>query len=240
MAIGLLGKKLGMTHVYDPVGGRIAVTAIQVGPCTVVDVKTQERNGYQAVKLGWEPVKESRLPKPEAGAFKKAGLGSFRHLREFRVDSVAEYEPGKELTVGLFQDNELVDVTGITIGRGFQGGIKRWGWSGGPETHGSMSHRRTGANGTGTTPGRVLRGHRFPGHMGNVRKTVQNVRIVRTDAENNILLILGSVPGAENSLVLIRKSVKKPGFIKKLRTVDTELEEEAAAAKKAARGKKKQ
>lgn len=239
MAIGLLGKKLGMTHVYDDHGRRVAVTAIEAGPCTIVDIKTNDRDGYQALQVGFGDIKVSRINKPSAGIFKKAGVQNFKYLREFRIDDLAAYAVGQQLNVEIFQQNELVDVTGTSIGKGFQGGMKRWGWSGGPETHGSNSHRAPGSSGAGTTPGRVLKGHHAPGQMGNQRKTTQNMRIMRLDAENNLMLIMGAVPGAEEGLLIIRKSVKKPGFIKLSALDVSDTLDEAAAAKKAARGKKK-
>ena len=163
MAIGLLGKKLGMTHVYDDYGRRRAVTAVQAGPCTVLQLREPTRHGYAAVQVGFEPAKERHLTKPARGQFTKRGSPLFRFVREFRLDQAApspsaaapELAVGQQLTVELFQQYELVDVTGVSVGKGFQGGVKRWGWKGGPQTHGSMSHRRPGSIGSTTTPGRV-------------------------------------------------------------------------------------
>jgi len=240
MSIGLLGRKLGMTHVYDEFGRRRAVTAIQAGPCTVVEVRSAERNRYDALQLGFEPVAEKRLSRPRAGQFKRAGVGPFRVLREFRLRAPGEWSVGQELTVDVFQDYELVDVTATSIGKGFQGGMKRWNWSGGPKTHGSMSHRAPGSSGSGTTPGRVLRGHHFPGHQGAVRVTVPNLRVIRRDPEHHLLLVEGSVPGAERGLVLVRKSAKRPNVIKRPQLAQEVLEEEAAAAKSgSSKGKKR-
>lgn len=223
--IGLLGKKLGMTHIYDEYGRRMAVTAIQAGPCTVIQLREPARHKYAAVQLGFEPIAESKLTKPEAGHFKKLGVGPFRYLREFRVQD-GEWKVGQELTVELFKEHELVDVTGISIGKGFQGGMKRWGWKGGPKTHGSTSHRAPGSIGSTTTPGRVFRGHHLPGHMGHARVTIQDARIVGLDPHHHLLLVEGAIPGAENGLVMIRKSIKRPGVIKKPQALQVIVEEE--------------
>ncbi len=251
--IGLLGKKLGMTHVYDDYGRRRAVTAVQAGPCAVLQVREGARHGYRAVQVGFEPVPERKVNKPLLGQFKQAGTGPFRHVREFRVrpgsdtpprsgegreSDPGEWKVGQQLTVELFQPFELVDVTGTSIGKGFQGGRKRWGWKSGPQTHGSMSHRAPGSIGSTTTPGRVIRGHHLPGHMGAAQVTVQNVRIARLDPEHHLLLIEGAVPGAEQGLVIIRKSRKHPGLIKRPQAVQVVVEEEDEAAAKKAKAKK--
>ena len=253
--IGLLGKKLGMTHVYDEYGRRVTVTAVQAGPCTVVRLREPRRDGYEAVQVGFEAVAETRVNRPRLGQFKQAGTSPFRYVREFRLTSAdrpptaasgsgsAEgqeggWSVGQQLTVELFQDNELVDVTGVSIGKGFQGGMRRWNWSGGPRTHGSTSHRAPGSIGSTTTPGRVLRGHHLPGHMGHDRVTVQSVRIVRRDPANHLLLIEGAIPGAANALVEIRRSVKRPGVIRKPQAIQTVAEEEDDAAAKKAKAKK--
>ncbi len=235
MAIGLLGKKLGMTHVYDEFGRRWAVTAVQAGPCTVLQLRDAGRHGYRAIQLGFEPVAAKRLTKAALGQFKKAGTGPFRHVRELRLEngrktasadgSAGEWTVGQQLSVELFQDFELVDVTGISIGKGFQGGMKRWHWKGGAKTHGSTSHRAPGSIGSTTTPGRVWRGHHLPGHMGSDRVTVQNVRILRRDPEHHLLLIEGALPGAEGQLVIISKSTKRPGVIRKPQAIQTVVDE---------------
>lgn len=237
--IGLLGKKLGMTHVYDEFGYRRAVTAVQAGPCTVIRLREPKRDGYQAVQVGFEPIDEKKLSKPRLGVFKKAGTGTFRYVREFRLDT-AELKVGQQLTVDVFKQYELVDVIGVSIGKGFQGGVRRWNWKGGPQTHGSMSHRRPGSIGSTTTPGRVLRGHHLPGHMGQDRVTIQNLRILQLDTEHHLLLVEGSVPGAEEGLVIIQKSTKRPGVIKKPQALHTVVvEEEVAKGKKPAKPVKK-
>lgn len=250
-----------MTHVYDEYGRRLAVTAVQAGPCTVLQLREPERHGYRAVQVGFEPAQESKLTRPERGQFQRAKAGPFRHVREFRLpaapkkDSTGaaqaglpaqgtggqELAVGQQLTVDLFQDYELVDVTGVSIGKGFQGGMKRWGWSGGPATHGSTSHRAPGSIGSTTTPGRVFKGHHLPGHMGAARVTVQNVRIVRRDAERHLLLLEGAIPGAAQGLVFVRKAQKRPGLIRKPQAFQTVIEEEdmAKTAKTAKAAKKK-
>jgi large subunit ribosomal protein L3 len=251
--IGLLGKKLGMTHVYDDYGRRMAVTAVRAGPCTVLGLRSQKPHGYTAVQLGFEPLPESRARKPQLGQCKPIGAGPFRHVREFRVPAsgtrhgssegraadAGGLAVGAQLTVEMFQPYELVDVTGLSIGKGFQGGVRRWGWKGGPQTHGSMSHRAPGSIGSTTTPGRVWRGHHLPGHMGRRRVTTQNVRIVRVDAPNHLLLIQGSVPGSEQGIVLIRRSVKRPGLLRKPQEFAVIVEEDENLSKTAKAASKK-
>lgn len=219
--IGLLGKKLGMTHVYDEYGRRLAATAIQAGPCTVIGCRERSRHGYEAVQLGFEPIKDSQ----------------FRYIREFRCGS-GDWQVGQQVTVELFQDWELVDVTGTSIGKGFQGGVKRWKWSGGGATHGSMSHRAPGSIGSTTTPGRVWRGHHLPGHMGLDRVTVQNVRIVRRDPEHHLLLVEGAVPGARTGLLMITKARKRPGVTKQPQAFQEIIEEDETLSKTAKAMKK--
>jgi large subunit ribosomal protein L3 len=240
--IGLLGKKLGMTHVYDEYGRRLTATAIQAGPCTVLQRRERNRHGYDAVQVGFEPVtKASRLTKPVLGQFKKAGTGPFRYVREFRLSSgdTLKGAPGDQLTVELFKAYELVDVAGVSVGRGFQGGMKRWHWKGGGETHGSMSHRAPGSIGSTTTPGRVWKGHHLPGHMGTDRVTVQNVRILHLDLEHHLLLVEGAVPGGEQALLTISKSKKRTGVIKKPQAFQEIIEEDETLSKTAKAAKKK-
>ena len=239
--MGLLGKKLGMTHVYDDYGRRRAVTVVQAGPCTVIGLREPKPHGYSAVQLGFEPVKERLLNKAQLGQFKKAGTGPFRYVREFGP-SDGEWKPGLQVTVELFKQYELVDVTGISIGKGFQGGMKRWHWKGGRATHGSMQHRKPGSIGSTTTPGRVWRGHHLPGHMGDDRVTVQNLRIARIDPANHLLLIEGAIPGAERQLILISKSRKHPGLVKQPQAFQlvTDEDENLSKTAKAASKKPKQ
>jgi len=228
MAIGLLAKKVGMTQLFNEHGRAVAVTVLQAGPCIVTQVKTQKQDGYQAVQVGFGPVKDKQLTKPMQGHFKKAGVGPFRYLREFRLLDGDAYSVGQQLTVEVFKEGELVDVTGTSIGRGFQGGVKRWHWKGGPASHGSMSHRAPGSIGSTTFPGRVIRGHHLPGHMGFDRVTVQNLRVMKVDPQANLLLVEGAIPGPARRLVTVNRSVKKPGKIvaaKGMQVVEVEVEE---------------
>ncbi len=216
MAIGLLAKKLGMTRVFNEQGRSVAVTVLQAGPCAVTQVKQPKTDGYRAVQLGFEPVKKiARVSKALQGHFRKAGTDAFRYVREFLVPEQGDgdYAVGQQLTVELFKEGELIDVTGTSIGKGFQGGMKRWNWKGGPATHGSMSHRAPGSIGSTTTPGRVFKGHHLPGHMGDARVTVQNLRIIKIDPSAHLLLVEGAVPGSEQRMVMVRRSMKRPGVI---------------------------
>jgi large subunit ribosomal protein L3 len=203
MSLGLLGKKIGMTQVFNE-DKRIVVTAIEAGPCYVLGENDKK------IQLGFEEIKESKLKKPQRDFFKKIKVKPLRFIREFLKDSGSEYKIGQELKADLFASGNFVDITGISIGKGFQGGFKRWHWSGGPKTHGSMSHRRPGAIGSSSDPSRVFKGHHLPGHMGAQRVTVQNLKVVKTDAENNTILVKGAVPGHRNSLLMINFAKKKP------------------------------
>ena len=207
---GLIGRKVGMTQVFADDGNHLPVTIIEAGPCTVIGLRTRERHGYDALQLGFEPKKKN-VSKPVAGAFKKvnvAPMGVVREVRLEKSEQVQGYQIGQALTAEVFASGELVDVVGVTKGKGFQGGVKRFGWYGGDATHGSMFHRAPGSIGASSDPSRVWPGHRLPGRMGGVRRTVLNVRIVRVMPEQNLVLLRGAVPGANGSLVLIRKSVK--------------------------------
>ena len=242
MAIGLLAKKLGMTRVFNEHGRAVAVTVLQAGPCIVTQVKEQKSDGYRAVQVGFEPVKKaSRLTKALQGHFRKAGTEAFRHVREFRVFKDAgdgAYTVGQQLTGELFKEGELVDVTGTSIGKGFQGGMKRWHWKGGKATHGSTSHRAASSIGSTTTPGPVFKGHHLPGHMGNERVTVQSLRIMKIDPQAHILIIEGAVPGPEQRLVMVRRSVKRPGVVVAARGLQDIIVDAGEAATKAKPKKK--
>ena len=204
---GLLGKKIGTTQVFQENGESDCVTALWVGPCTVTQVKTTDNDGYVGVQLGYEPVK--RLSKPEAGHLRNAG-NLFRFLREVGVDDVSEVEVGQTVDVSLFEEGERIDATSYSKGRGFAGGVKRHHFHGGPKTHGqSDRHRAPGSIGAGTTPGRVIKGLRMAGHMGNAKITARNLVVVSADPEKNILLVKGTIPGARNSLVILRKQVRR-------------------------------
>ena len=202
----ILGRKVGMTSVFTEDGRSVPVTVIEAGPCTVVERRTKERHGYEAVALGFHSVKKRRLTRALAGHFKKQGVEPQRYVREFR-DDIGDIEVGATVTVAVFEPGDRVDVVGISKGHGFSGGIKRHNFSGGGASHGSMIHRQPASNGD-TNAGRVVKGSRRPGHYGVDRTTLQNLEVVRADAERNLLLIRGPVPGAKNGLVVVRKSVK--------------------------------
>jgi len=199
----ILGKKIGMTQVFTDDGKSVAVTAVEAGPCPILSVNIKN------VQLGFDLAKESRLKKPVSGYFKKLNVAPRKLIRELRKDPTAEYKVGDEIKADVFKAGDYVDVTGTSLGKGFQGGMKRWHWKGGPMTHGSTSHRRVGSIGSSTTPGRVFRGHHMPGHMGAITVTVQNLKVIKVDAENNILLIEGAVPGYKNNYLVIQKAKKK-------------------------------
>lgn len=202
---GLLGRKLGMVQVFQADGTVVGCTVLEAGPCLVTQVKTKDRDGYEAVQLGFGTKK--RLNEPEKGHLK--GLGNLRYLREFKADSLEGIEVGQRIGVELFQPGDRVDVSGISKGRGFAGGVKRHGFHGGPKTHGqSDRHRAPGSIGSGTTPGRVLKGQKMAGHMGDERTTIRNVEVIEANPARGILIIKGPVPGAKDGLVRIRKSVE--------------------------------
>jgi len=204
---GLIGRKMGMTQVFGEDGKHVPVTVIQAGPCPVVEVREKARHGYNALQLGFEP-KRKNVTKPQAGHFKKAGIPNLRVLRELRLEKVDGYKVGQTLTVEIFSPDELVDVSGVSKGKGFQGGVRRYGWYGGDATHGSMFHRAPGSIGASSDPSRVWPGHHLPGRMGGDRRTVLNLRVVRVFPEQNLLVVRGAVPGSIGSLVVVRKSVK--------------------------------
>ncbi len=205
----LIGKKLGMTQIFDDEGRRVPVTVIEAGPCSVIQRKTTENDGYEAIQLGFGAQKESRVTQPLVGQFKKAGVETMRELREVRVDASDETKAGDTLTAAVFEDINFVDVSGTTKGKGFQGVVKRHGFSGGRASHGSHMHRRTGSIGMCTLPGRVFKGKRMPGHMGSVNVTTQNMKVVQVRAEENLILLKGAVPGANGSTLVLREALKK-------------------------------
>ncbi|HZP33207.1 MAG TPA: 50S ribosomal protein L3 [Candidatus Acidoferrales bacterium] len=205
---GIIGIKLGMTQVFAEDGAMVPCTVMQAGPCVVVQRRSRQSDGYDAVQLGLvEFVKPQRITKAMTGHFKKADLAPMRMLREIRLDeSNDESKVGDRVLVDRFAPGELVDVTGVSKGKGFQGGVKRWHYRGGDATHGSMFHRAPGGIGASSFPSRVWPGQHFPGHMGHERKTIKNLRVVKIDAEENLLLVRGAVPGPTGSYLLIRKS----------------------------------
>ncbi|HHY98478.1 MAG TPA: 50S ribosomal protein L3 [Firmicutes bacterium] len=209
MAKGILGKKVGMTRIFDENGVITPVTAIEAGPCQIVQKKTRDRDGYDAIQLGFGTRSQAAITKPVRGHLKKAGIEQpVRYLKEIRVDNPDQYNVGQTIKADIFQEGEMVDVTGTTIGKGFTGVVKRWNFNRGPMSHGSMYHRRVGSLGA-TDPQRVFKGRRMPGRMGAERVTIQKLRIVKVDPEKNLILVKGSVPGTRGSLLTIRESVKK-------------------------------
>ena len=207
--IGLLGKKVGMTQLFDEEGRQVPVTVLQVGPCVVTQVKTKQKDGYNAVQLGFDEKKEKRTSKPLLGHFKKAGVSPRTFVREIRTDDLEGLEVGKELKADQFEVGEYVDVEGISIGKGFQGVVKRHHFKGGPKSHGSMFGRVAGSIGASSFPSRVVKGMRMPGQMGDRRATIQNLKVVKVDQENNLLVVKGSVPGTEDRFLVIRTALKK-------------------------------
>ena len=206
----IIGKKLGMTQVFMQDGTMVPVTVVQAGPCTVVQKKTVERDGYSAVQLGYEEVPERKLNKPEQGHLKKANAGSLKHLKEFQLDNADALEVGAKIECDVFAEGDFVDVTGMTKGRGFTGVIKRWNQGRLKETHGvGPVHREVGSMGANSTPSRVLPGKHMPGQYGVEQVTVLNLAVVKVDKERGALLIKGAIPGAKNSVVYVRNAVKK-------------------------------
>lgn len=197
-----------MTQVYDSENCLVPVTVVEAGPCPVVQVKTEESDGYNALQLGFSPQKESRLSKAELGHVKKASVEAVSQLREVRADGAPEQKPGDILTVSLFNAGDAIDVIGVTKGKGFQGVVKRFRVGGGPMSHGSMHHRRIGSIGGNQTPGHVFKNQKMPGHMGQRRRTVQNLSVVKILEDKNLLLVRGSVPGATGDYVIIRSAKK--------------------------------
>jgi large subunit ribosomal protein L3 len=206
----LIGRKVGMTQVFGDDGSHVPVTVIEAGPCTILGIRTKDTHGYDALQLGFG-AKKKNVSKPAAGVFKKLNVAPMRVVREVRLEKTEKlqgYEVGQALTAEMFQPGELVDVVGVTKGKGFQGGVKRHGWAGGDSTHGSMFHRAPGSIGASSDPSRVWPGHHLPGRMGGDRRTTLNLSVVRVLPEQNLVLVRGAVPGANGSLVMIRKSVK--------------------------------
>lgn len=204
MVNAILGRKLGMTQVWGEDDNVIPVTVIEAGPCVVSQVKTTETDGYEAVQIGFGDIKEKKVNKPMKGHFDKAGIAPMRYLREVRIDDASEHSVGETLTVSAFENVKKVDVTGVSKGKGFAGCIKRHHFNGGPASHGAKFHRAPGAVGQCMTPGRVFKGLRLPGHMGCDRVTVKNLAVVRVDAEHNLMLVKGAVPGGKGALVQVR------------------------------------
>ena len=208
MSKGIIGKKLGMTQVFAEDGAAVGVTAIEVEPSVVLQVKTKDKDGYAAIQVGYGRVKQKNVTKPLQGHFNKANKGFFRFVKEFPAQS-ENYETGQEITADIFQAGDYVDVVGTSKGKGFQGVVKRHGFGGGRATHGSMHHRAPGSIGASADPSRVFKGTKMGGQMGNVRKTIQNLQVWQVRSDRNLLLLKGAVPGSKNGFVLIKKAKKK-------------------------------
>ncbi len=207
---GIIGKKVGMTQLFDESGAVVPVTVIEAGPCYVTQIKTVDTDGYNAVQIGFEEVAERKLTKGQKGHLQKAGAPTVRRLREFPFDDITQFSPGDVIKADIFQDGDFVDVVGISKGRGFAGAVKRHGFGGGPKTHGqSDRHRAPGSRGAGTTPGHTFPGTKGPGQMGAKRVTVQNLKVALVDAERNLIAVRGAVPGPRGGLVYVQEAVKK-------------------------------
>ena len=208
MKKAILATKVGMTQIFDESGALVPVTVLQAGPCVVTQVKTVENDGYEAVQVGFGDIREKLVNKPQKGLFEKAGVSVKRYIREFRFENTADYTVADEIKADIFAAGDKVDATAISKGKGFQGAIKRHGQHRGPMAHGSKYHRHAGSNGTSSDPSRVFKGKKMPGHMGHVKVTTQNIEVVRVDAEKNLILVKGAVPGPKKSLVTLKETVK--------------------------------
>ncbi len=208
MKKAILATKVGMTQIFSEDGVLTPVTVLQAGPCTVTQVKTKENDGYSAVQVGFVDKREKLVAKPQKGAFDKAGVSYKRYVREFRFEDAEEYEVKQEIKADIFAEGDRVDATAVSKGKGYQGAIKRHGQSRGPMAHGSKYHRHAGSNGSASDPSRVFPGKKMPGHMGHRQVTVQNLDVVRVDAENNLILVKGAVPGPKKALVTLKETTK--------------------------------
>jgi large subunit ribosomal protein L3 len=209
MVEGILGKKLGMTRVFQENGESIPVTVLEVGPCYITQIKRRDKEGYNAVQVGFQPKKDKALTKPLLGHFKATGKGGFAHLREVRVDDIDSFELGQEIASEIFNVGDFITVRGLSKGRGFTGVVKRWGFSGGNTSHGCRSHKVPGSIGASATPSRVMRGKKLPGRMGNQRVATKNLRVIDVIKEKNVILVKGSVPGSRGGLVELMKNSQK-------------------------------
>lgn len=208
MKKAIMGKKIGMTQIFDEQGRMIPVTVVEAMPNVVVQIKTEEKEGYNAIQVGFGEIRESLVNKPRKGTFAKAGVTPRRFLKEFRLEDISSYNVKDEIKVDVFAEGEKIDVSGISKGKGFQGVIKRWNFKRGPETHGSKFHRAPGSQGASSDPSRTFKNRKMPGHMGNVARTVLNLEIVKVMPERNVILIKGGIPGPNKGTVVIRNSVK--------------------------------
>ena len=205
---GLIGRKVGMTQIFGEKGEVIPVTLIEAGPCVVLQKKASEQEGYDAIQLGYEDIKEKKLTKSLKAKFTKIKVKPKRHIREFRVNNPDDYEVGQELKVDIFEEGSFIDVCGTSKGKGFAGVIKRWGFKGGPKSHGSRFHRAPGSIGASASPSRVFKGQKLPGQMGNKKVTIQSLKIVQLDKEKNLLVVKGAIPGASRQIVTVEKAEK--------------------------------
>jgi large subunit ribosomal protein L3 len=208
MNSGIIGRKLGMIQIFIEDGIKVPVTVIEAGPCQIIQKKSIEKEGYNAIQLGFMEKKIKRVNKPLLGHLKKAGDKAYYYIKEFRVDNIDKYQLGETITVDIFKPGDKVDISGISKGKGFAGVIKRWGFKGGPASHGSMFHRAPGSIGASSFPSRVFKGKKLPGHLGNRRVTVQNLRIIDVKKEDNIILVKGAVPGPKSGVLIIKEGVK--------------------------------
>lgn len=211
MKKGIIGKKVGMTQIFGDDGRRIPVTVVEAGPCVVLQKKALDKDGYAALQLGYCQQDTARSTRPEVGHAKAAGKGVFRHRKEFRLENCESYSVGDSITADIFTPGDIIDVTGVSIGKGFQGVIKRWGFKGGRASHGSNFHRAPGSIGCSATPSRVFKNKKMPGQLGNETVTVQNLTVVRVDSADNLILVKGAIPGSKNGIVLLKDSVKVNG-----------------------------
>jgi large subunit ribosomal protein L3 len=208
--LGIIGRKLGMTQLFLEDGSVVPATVVEAGPCTVVQKKTREKDGYNALQLGFLPKNDKGVNKPLSGHFKKAGVGTYECVKEFRVESLEGFEPGKEVTLSLFKAGDIVDVTGLSKGKGFTGVIKRYGFHGSPGSHGTHEYFRHGGSvGSAAFPHHTFKGHRMPGHHGNERVTVQNIKVLDVKEDQNLILLRGGIPGSRYGLILIRSATKR-------------------------------
>ncbi|MFH1189381.1 MAG: 50S ribosomal protein L3 [Candidatus Omnitrophota bacterium] len=231
--LGILGKKIGMTNLFSEAGKNVPVTVIEAGPCYVLQVKTKAKEGYDAIQIGFCPKREKVTRKPDLGRFKKAGTPPLRFVREIRVKDPAIYKSGQKISAEIFAKGDYLDIVGTSIGKGFQGGVRRWGWRGGDTGHGSMFGRVVGSIQSGARLGRVTKGHHLPGHMGVDRVSIQNLEVIDVDNEKNLIVVKGSVPGHKNNYLILQESVKRPkGYVKKVAVQVTSKKSVKSAVKK--------
>jgi len=233
----LLGKKIGMTQVFDENHTRIPVTAIEAGPVYVLGTKTKEKDGRSALILGFEDKKEKSCNKPELGFFKKIKITPKKFIKEITVPNDPEYKIGDTLDVNIFAEGTFINITGTSKGKGFQGGVRRWGWKGGEASHGSNFHRTIGSVSASSFPSRIFKGHRMPGHMGNVKVTIKNLKVIKVIKEKNIILVRGAVPGHRDTYLVIVSSLKKPSEVKKVAQPATEKKQTQQGQQKTANKK---